>query len=37
MSLTPFLNLIRTELHLRGYCLKTEKPYLYWIKYFIHY
>ena len=31
MSSSPFLNFIRNELRLRGYSLKTEKSYLYWI------
>lgn len=37
MSSSPFLNSIRNELRLRGYSLKTEKSYLYWIKYFIRF
>lgn len=37
MSSSPFLNFIRGELRLRGYSLKTEKSYLYWIKYFIRF
>lgn len=37
VSSSPFLNFIRNELHLRGYSLKTEKSYLYWIKYFIRF
>ncbi|MFT2112464.1 integron integrase [Marinomonas sp. 2405UD68-3] len=37
MSSSPFLNFIRNELRLRGYSLKTEKSYLYWIKYFIRF
>ncbi|BDX03156.1 hypothetical protein MACH16_19040 [Marinomonas pontica] len=37
MSSSPFLNFIRQELRLRGYSLKTEKSYLYWIKYFIRF
>ncbi|WP_269447814.1 site-specific integrase [Marinomonas sp. TW1] len=37
MSSSPFLNFIRHELRLRGYSLKTEKSYLYWIKYFIRF
>ncbi|WP_328797225.1 phage integrase N-terminal SAM-like domain-containing protein [Marinomonas colpomeniae] len=28
---------MRTELRLLGYSLKTEKFYLYWIKYFIRF
>ncbi|MCV2403159.1 integron integrase [Marinomonas sp. C2222] len=35
MSSSPFLNHIRSELRLRGYSLKTEKSYIYWIRYFI--
>jgi site-specific recombinase XerD len=37
MSSGPFLNFIRHEMRLRGYSLKTEKSYLYWIKYFIRF
>jgi len=37
MSSSPFINFIRNELRLRGYSLKTEKFYLYWIKYFIRF
>ena len=37
MTSSPFLNFIRNELRLRGYSLKTEKSYLYWIKYFIRF
>jgi site-specific recombinase XerD len=37
MSSSPFLNFIRRELRLRGYSLKTEKSYLYWIKDFIRF
>lgn len=37
MSSSPFLNFIRHELRLRGDSLKTEKSYLYWIKYFIRF
>ncbi|MEO9273932.1 site-specific integrase [Marinomonas sp. 5E14-1] len=37
MPSSPFLNSIRNELRLRGYSLKTEKSYLYWIKYFIRF
>lgn len=37
MSNSPFLNLIRQELRLRGYSMRTEKTYTYWIRYFIKY
>ncbi|WP_084324492.1 phage integrase N-terminal SAM-like domain-containing protein [Marinospirillum insulare] len=35
MLKSPFLNSIRMDLRQKGYALKTEKTYLYWIKYFI--
>jgi integron integrase len=36
MSTTsPFLNMVRKEIRLRGYSLRTEKSYLFWIKQFI--
>ncbi len=34
---SPFLLSIRDEVRLRGYSLKTEKTYLYWIRHFIYY
>ena len=33
----PFLNSISRTMRLRGYALKTEKSYLYWIKFFIRF
>lgn len=33
MPSSPFLNSIQQQLRQRGYALKTEKTYLYWIKY----
>lgn len=35
MLKSPFLNSIRMDMRQKGYALKTEKTYLYWIKYFI--
>jgi len=35
MLKSPFLNAIRMDMRQKGYALKTEKTYLYWIKYFI--
>lgn len=37
MSNSPFLNSIREAMRLRGYSLRTEKNYLYWIKNYIRY
>ncbi|WP_315857925.1 MULTISPECIES: phage integrase N-terminal SAM-like domain-containing protein [unclassified Halomonas] len=37
MSKSPFLEAIRRDLRLRGYRIRTEKTYLYWIKRFILY
>ena len=34
---SPFLNMIRRELRLRGYSMRTEKTYLHWIKQFIYF
>lgn len=34
---SPFLESIRRTMRLRGYALKTEKSYLYWIKYYIRF
>ncbi len=34
---SPFLNMIRFEIRLRGYSMRTEKTYLYWIKQFIYF
>nr|WP_252734006.1 integron integrase [Pseudoalteromonas sp. C2R02] len=35
MSKSPFLESVRDEIRLRGYSIRTEKSYLYWIKQFI--
>jgi len=37
MSGSPFLNGIRAAMRLRGYSMRTEKTYLYWIKNYIRY
>lgn len=34
-STSPFLEMVRREIRLRGYSLRTEKSYLFWIKKFI--
>ncbi len=34
---SPFLTLIREQTRLRGYSLRTEKSYIYWIKRFIYF
>lgn len=34
---SKFLEEIRQHMRMRGYSLKTEKAYLYWIKYFIRF
>ncbi len=34
---SPFLESIRRTMRLRGYAIKTEKSYLYWIKYYIRF
>jgi len=34
---SPFLDKIRRTMRLRGYAMKTEKTYLYWIKYYIRF
>ncbi len=33
MLKSPFLSSIRMDMRQKGYALKTEKTYLYWIKY----
>ena len=35
MAGSPFIESIRAEIRLRGYSLRTEKTYIYWIKQFI--
>lgn len=34
---SPFIESIRRTMRLRGYAIKTEKSYLYWIRYFIRF
>ncbi|MGN0921733.1 MAG: integron integrase [Cellvibrio sp.] len=34
-STSPFLEMVRGEIRLRGYSLRTEKSYLFWMKQFI--
>lgn len=34
-SSSPFLEMVRGEIRLRGYSIRTEKSYIYWIKQFI--
>ena len=36
-SKSPFLESIRREIRLRGYSIRTEKTYLYWVRHFIIY
>lgn len=35
MSSSPFLEAVRQDIRLRGYSIRTEKAYLYWIKRYI--
>ena len=37
MSSSPFMNHLRSELRIRSYSMKTDKSYLYWIRYFIRF
>lgn len=37
MGKSPFLESVRKEIGVRHYSIRTEKSYLYWIKYFINY
>ncbi|MBN0989854.1 integron integrase [Amphritea pacifica] len=37
MSKSPFLNSIREAMRQMGYSLRTEKTYLYWIRYYIRF
>ncbi len=37
MATSPFLNQIREALRLRGYSIRTEKTYLYWIRFYIRF
>ncbi|NND82516.1 MAG: integron integrase [Gammaproteobacteria bacterium] len=34
---SPFLDTIRRTMRLRGYAMRTEKTYLYWIRYYIRF
>ena len=34
---SPFLELLRADMRLRGYSLKTEKSYLEWIRQYIYF
>lgn len=34
-STSPFMEMVRGEIRLRGYSLRTEKSYLFWIKQYI--
>jgi integrase len=34
---SPFLNRVREEMRMRGYSIRTEKAYLYWMKAFINF
>jgi len=33
----PFIESVRRTMHLRGYSIRTEKSYLYWIKFYIRF
>ena len=37
MSRSPFLEMVRQEVRLRGYSIRTEKTYLFWIRQYILY
>ena len=37
MTSSPFLNDIRRFMRTRGYSIRTEKAYVYWIRFFIRY
>lgn len=34
---SPFIESIRQDIRLRGYSIRTEKAYLYWIRFYIHF
>ena len=34
---SPFLESLRRDMRLRGYSIRTEKSYLYWIRSFIYF
>lgn len=37
MASSPFLNEVRTSIRVRGMSIRTEKTYIYWIRFFIRY
>jgi integron integrase len=37
MGASPFLELVRKQIRVRHYSIRTEKSYLYWIKFFINF
>ncbi|MCH8502655.1 MAG: integron integrase [Aliidiomarina sp.] len=37
MPQSPFMEMLRSEMRLRGYSLRTEKSYLYWIRQYIRF
>jgi len=37
MASSPFLNQVRTSIRVRGMSIRTEKTYIYWIRFFIRY
>ena len=37
MARSPFLNEVRTSIRVRGMSIRTEKTYIYWIRFFIRY
>ncbi len=37
MTKSPFLNSVRSAIRLRGYSIRTEKSYLYWIRFYINF
>jgi len=37
MSASPFLESIRRNIRARGYSIRTEKTYIYWIRYYINF
>jgi len=37
MSKSPFLESLRQNIRVRGYSIRTEKTYLYWVRYFINF
>jgi len=34
---SPFIESLRRDIRLRGYSMRTEKTYLYWVRFFIHF